>query len=134
MTSSYAFARRVAASSAVAMLLLISACGGAKSPYTFSTITKEIATDGHAVIDVRIVYEPSGEPVANAVIFETRFDMSPESMASMTAPVEPQGSPEPGVYRFMVTPNMAGRWALTLKAKVQGVDETVTGTIVVTAR
>jgi YtkA-like len=55
-------------------------------------------------------------------------------MAAMTAPVEAQGSPAPGVYRFKVAPTMEGRWALTLSAKVQGVADTITGTVVVTAR
>lgn len=90
--------------------------------------------DGNAVIDVRIVHEPTGKTVENAVIFDTRFDMAPDGMGSMTAPVEAQGSPAPGVYRFKVAPTMEGRWALSLSAKVQGVAETITGTVVVTAR
>lgn len=39
-----------------------------------------------------------------------------------------------GVYRFKVATTMAGRWALTLSAKLQGAAETITGTVVVTAR
>jgi hypothetical protein len=119
---------------AFAVLSLLAACSQAKSPYTFSAMTSEVTIQGDAVVDVRLIHEPTGKPVENAVIFETRFDMSPDSMASMTAPVEAQGSPESGVYRFKVAPNMAGRWALTLKAKVQGVDETISGSVVVTAR
>lgn len=119
---------------AVAVLSLLVACGQAKSPYTFSAVTTEVTMEGEAVVDVRLVHEPTGKPVENAVIFETRFDMSPDAMGAMTAPVEAQGSPAPGVYRFRVAPTMAGRWALTLSAKVQGVDETITGTVVVTAR
>ncbi len=118
---------------ALAAFTLLSACGQAKSPYTFSTVTKVVAMDGDAVIDVRLVHEPTGKPTENAVIFDKRFDMGPDSMASMTAPVEAQGSPAPGVYRFKVAPTMEGRWALTLSAKVQGVAETITGTVVVTA-
>jgi hypothetical protein len=90
--------------------------------------------EGEAIVDVRLVHEPTGKAVENAVIFETRFDMSPDAMGGMTAPVEAQGSPAPGVYRFKVAPTMEGRWALTLSAKVQGVAETITGTVVVTAR
>lgn len=90
--------------------------------------------DGNAVIDVRLIHEPTGKVVENAVIFDTRFDMAPDGMGGMAAPVEAQGSPEPGVYRFKVAPTMEGRWALTLNAKVQGSAETVTGTVVVTAR
>jgi hypothetical protein len=123
-----------AAFAALAAFMLLSACGQAKSPYTFSASTKEVAMDGNAVIDVRLVHELTGKPVENALVFDTRFDMGPEGMGGMAAPVEAQGSPEPGVYRFKVAPTMEGRWALTLNAKVQGAAETVTGTIVVTAR
>lgn len=124
---------RTAAAVAAALVLLI-ACGSPKSPYVFSAVTNEITMEGEAVVDIRLVHEPTGKPVENAVIFETRFDMSPDAMGAMTAPVTAQGSPQPGVYRFKVAPTMAGRWALTLSAKVQGVDETITGTVVVTAR
>ncbi|MBP6014271.1 MAG: FixH family protein [Alphaproteobacteria bacterium] len=111
---------------------MLSACGQAESSYTFSAITQEVAMDGDAVIDVRLIQAPTGKPVTNAVIFDTRFDMSPDGMGGMAAPVESQGSPEPGVYRFKVAPTMGGRWALTLNAKVQGIAETITGTVVVT--
>lgn len=131
------FQMRTSAIAALTMLwisMFLAACGSAKPPYTFSAITNEISMQGDAVIDVRLIHVPTGKPVDNAVIFETRFDMSPDSMGAMTAPVETLGSSAPGIYRFKVAPTMVGRWALTLSAKVQGVDETVTGTIVVTAR
>ncbi len=131
MNSPHTLART--ATAVVAAFLLLVACGSPKSPYVFSAMTSEITMEGEAILDVRLVHEPTGKPVENAVIFETRFDMSPDAMGAMTAPVEAQGSPTPGVYRFKVTPTMAGRWALTLSAKVQGVDETITGTVVVTA-
>jgi hypothetical protein len=133
MKSLQALARAAARSAVVLTLALLSACGSPTSPYVFTTSTTEVTMKGEAIVDVRLVHEPTGKPVDNAVIFDTRFDMDPDSMASMTAPVEAQGSPAPGVYRFKVAPNMAGRWALTLKAKVQGVDDAITGTVVVTA-
>lgn len=132
MNSLQALAR--AAFAALAAVVLLSACGQAKSPYTFSATTKEVAMDGTAVIDVQLIHEPTGKTVESAVIFDTRFDMGPDGMGGMAAPVEAQGSPQPGVYRFKVAPTMAGRWALTLKAKVQGAADTITGTVVVTAR
>jgi hypothetical protein len=132
MNSLQALART--ALTVLAVLTFLSACGQAKSPYAFAAVTSEVSMEGEAVVDVRLVHEPTGKPVENALIFETRFDMSPDAMGAMTASVEAQGSPAPGVYRFKVAPTMAGRWALTLSAKVQGVDETITGTVVVTAR
>jgi len=133
MKSLQALARTAAQFAAIAALALLSACSSPASPYVFTALTTEVTAKNEAIVDVRLVHKPTGKPVDNAVIFETRFDMSPDSMASMTAPVEAQGSPEPGVYRFKVAPTMEGRWALTISAKVQGVAETITGTVVITA-
>jgi hypothetical protein len=123
--------------SAVFVVSVLTGCGqepAAKSPYVFSAVSVEIPLEGEAIVDVRIVLASTGAPVENAVIFETRFDMSPDSMGAMTAPVTPQASPAPGVYRFAVKPTMAGRWELKLSAKIQGEAETVRGSVVVTAR
>jgi YtkA-like len=117
----------------VAFVALV-ACGKPASPYVFSATQSEVSMDGNAVIDVKIIHQPTGKAVENAVIFETRLDMGPDAMGEMTAPVTAQGSPAPGVYRFTVAPTMAGRWELKLSAKVQGEAETVTGSVVVTAR
>jgi hypothetical protein len=125
------------ASIAVLALAVLSGCGQgqpAKSAYVFSAVSTEVPMKGDAVVDVRVIHEPTGKPVENAVIFEMRFDMSPDSMGEMAAPVAAQGSPAPGVYRFAVKPTMAGRWELKLGAKIQGEAETVRGSVVVTAR
>jgi hypothetical protein len=122
------------ASIVVVALVALTACGKPASPYVFSAVQSEVSMDGEAIVDVRLIHQPSGKPVENAVIFETRLDMSPDAMGEMTAPVTAQGSPAPGVYRFGIAPTMAGRWELKLSAKVQGEAETVTGSVVVTAR
>jgi hypothetical protein len=128
---------RHAAIAVVAALVLgaLSACGqsSSESSYEFSTSTPDIEM-GSAMVDVRIARAADDKPVENAVIFETRFDMEPDGMGEMTSTVAAQGSPEPGTYRFEVKPTMAGRWKLTLSAKVQGEADTVRGAVVVTAR
>lgn len=116
----------------------LAACGenppaAAPSPYEFSTTTPEIGMGGGPV-DVRLIHKPSGRPVTDAVIFETRFDMEPDGMGGMAAQAGAEGSPEPGMYRFVVKPTMAGRWALKLSAKVQGEAQTVRGVVVITVR
>ena len=108
--------------------------GPVSTTYDFSTTTPQVSMDGDAVVDVRIVHKATGKPVADAVILETRFDMEPQGMRRMAAPATAQGSPAPGVYRFIVKPTMAGRWALKLSAKVQGETETVRGMVIITAR
>jgi hypothetical protein len=67
--------------------------------------------------------------VTDAVVVTTRIDMAPDGMASMAAPLTPLPSPEPGVYAFKTELSMAGRWLLSIAAKVQGEPETVVGKI-----
>jgi hypothetical protein len=52
-------------------------------------------------------------------------------MATSIAPV-PGG--EPGTYKFQANVSMAGRWQLSLGAKVQGETGTVENKLVITAR
>ena len=76
--------------SAVFVVSVLTGCGqqpAAKPPYVFSAVSTEVPIGVDAVIDVRLTKEPAGTPVENAVIFETRFDMSPDSMGEMTAQV-----------------------------------------------
>jgi len=55
--------------------------------------------------------------------------MTPAGMTDMTGKVTPLSSDQPGVYRFQVETGMAGKWQLTLSAKVQGETGTVRGTV-----
>ena len=83
---------------------------------------------------VRLVHKPTAKPVAGAVIFRTRLDMSPDSMGEMTAKHEAMPSAEPGVYRFKADLTMAGGWAFKVMAKVPGETETVQGSVVFQAK
>jgi hypothetical protein len=67
------------------------------------------------------------------VIIRTRVDMAPDGMADMQSPVSPLPAGEPGVYAFKTDLPMAGRYQLSIAAKVQGEPETVTGKVVVKA-
>jgi hypothetical protein len=84
------------------------------------------------IVKVRLVHTPDGKPVAGAVIVQSRLDMGPEGMPTMTAPVKATTASQDGVYQFEIQPQMAGRWALSLAAKVQGEAEMVRGTVTVT--
>jgi len=100
--------------------------------YEFQLLDKEVK-EGAAVISVKLVHKPSGRTVADAVVFANRLDMGPEGMEAMTAPVEAVPSTEPGVYRFKTDLGMAGQWALSLGAKVQGETGTVQNKLIVKA-
>lgn len=94
------------------------------------------------VVRVRLVHLPDGKPVPGATIVQTKLDMGPEGMASMTAPskaVPTRGTTpakeaaivDPGVYEIETEPSMAGNWALSLVARVDGESDPVEGTVTV---
>ena len=113
---------------AAAMDLTSTAFAGA-SDYTFEPVKAEVKKGKGVTVAVRLVHKPTGKPVSDAVIFSPRIDMSPEGMETMTAPITPAAGAEPGSYAFKTDLVMAGRWLLSLSAKVQGEAETVIGKV-----
>ena len=101
--------------------------------YEFQLVSREVSK-GDAVIAVKLVHKPSGRTIPDAVIFAKRIDMGPDKMADMQAKLEPLPGGEPGIYQFKTNLDMAGRWALTLGAKVQGETGTVQAKLIVNAR
>jgi YtkA-like len=95
--------------------------------YVFEPVRSEIKSSNVATVAVRLVHKPTGKPVLDAAIVQTRLDMAPDGMADMTTAIAPLPSPEPGVYAFKAPLTMAGRWLLTISAKVQGEPENVVG-------
>ena len=126
---------RVAACAAILILSGILVNTGARSAagdYRFEAVEKpQPSTGGKSVVSVRLVHAPDNKPVPGAIIIQTKADMGPDGMADMTAPVQAVAGKEPGIYRFEVQPGMAGKWMLTLAAKVQGENQTVRGSVVV---
>ena len=125
-------ARSAVLAAAVALLPAAGALAAARD-YEFRLVNTEAKQGDDAVITLRLVHKPSGRAVPNAVIYATRLDMSPESMPTMTTPVTPVPGGEPGTYRFRTNRVMAGGWALTLAAKVQGEEGTVESRLVLRA-
>jgi hypothetical protein len=123
--------RAVALGAALLAAMVTTALAGIND-YEFQLINKEVK-QGEAVIAVRLVHKPSGRSIPDAVIFAKRLDMGPESMEAMTAPLEAVPSTEPGVYRFKTNLTMAGNWALSLAAKVQGETGTVESKLIIKA-
>jgi len=120
---------------AVGVALLMTMAGSAladSKDYEFQLLDKEVK-QGATVISVKLVHKPSGRAVPDAVIFAKRIDMGPDGMEMMTAPIEAVSSTEPGVYTFKTDLSMAGEWALSLGAKVQGETGTVENKLIVKA-
>ncbi|MDZ4841632.1 MAG: FixH family protein [Hyphomicrobium aestuarii] len=100
--------------------------------YEFQLIDKEVK-EGQAVVTVKLIQKSTGKAIPDAVIFAKRIDMGPDQMEAMTAPLDLLPNSEPGTYRFKTDLTMAGQWALTLGAKVQGESGTVESRLIVKA-
>ena len=101
----------------------------APQDYRFEMIGTPAAANGKSIVQLRLVHVPDKKPVTGAVVFETKADMGPDGMPTMTSPSKVLPETTPGVYRIEVQPDMAGNWAISVAAKVQGETETVRGSI-----
>ena len=125
MDRKFAFAGAVLA----AALSLTSTAFAGANDYAFEPVKAEVKKGNGVTLTVRLVHQPTGKPVSDAVIFSPRIDMSPEGMETMTAPVASTKGTQPGTYDFKTDLSMAGGWLLTVSAKVQGEQETVIGKV-----
>jgi hypothetical protein len=127
-------ARHLLAPALAAATSLISAAAfAAAADYVFEPVTPEMKKGDDVIVAVRLIHKPTGKAVPDAVIIRRRIDMAPDGMAEMESPVAPAPSSEPGVYAFKTDLPMAGRYQLSLAAKVQGEPETVTGKVIIKA-
>jgi hypothetical protein len=102
--------------------------------YKFELVDQTIQAGPDKVITVRLMNTKTGKAVPDAVIFAVRLDMAPDGMQEMATKIAPMPGGEPGTYRFKATFGMAGRWQLSLGAKVQGETGTVENKFVITAQ
>jgi hypothetical protein len=102
--------------------------------YEFQLVDQTIKAGPDKTIAVRLVNKTTGKPVPGAVIFATRLDMAPDGMQEMATKIAAVPGGEPGTYKFKATFGMAGRWQLSLGAKVQGETGTVENKLVITAQ
>lgn len=103
----------------------------AAKDYRFELAGSPVKSGKATLVKVKLIHVPDGKPVAGAIIIQTKLDMTPEGMASMTAPAKTSATAEAGIYQIEAQPEMAGNWSVSLSAKVQGEAETVTGTLTV---
>ena len=118
---------------AATLSLVASAAMAGAGDYAFEPVNPDMKKGDDVTLAVRLTNKQTGKPVSDAVIFKTRVDMAPDGMAEMESPVAPLPSKEPGVYAFKTDLPMAGRYQVTLSAKVQGEPETVTGKVTIKA-
>jgi hypothetical protein len=101
--------------------------------YEFKLVEPTVKAGPDKTIAVKLIDKTTGKPVPDAVIFATRLDMAPDAMQEMVTKIEPVPGGEPGTYKFKATFGMAGRWQLSLGAKVQGETGTVENKLVIQA-
>lgn len=98
--------------------------------FAFRLVEDEVKAGNAAEIAVRLVDTRTGEAVPDAIIISRRLDMAPDGMADMISALTPLPATEPGLYRFEGDLGHAGRWRLTLGAKVQGEEGTLRNELV----
>lgn len=120
-----------AMTAALTTLFLTSPLTGWAAPedYRFELAGQPEKTDAGMLVKLRLVTVANEIPVPGVEIVQTRLDMGPDGMPAMTAKVKSLPSSEPGIYQFEAQPTMAGNWALTVSAKIEGEAEPVTGAI-----
>jgi hypothetical protein len=121
--------------------LIVVALGGAGNAafadikdYKFELVDQTIQAGPDKVVTVRLMDTKTGKSVPDAVIFATRLDMAPDGMQEMVTKIVSVPGTEPGIYKFKATFGMAGRWQLSLAAKVQGEIGSVETKLVITAQ
>jgi hypothetical protein len=102
--------------------------------YEFQLVDPTVQAGSDKTITVRLMNRKTGKPVPDAVIFATRLDMAPDGMQEMVTKIAPMPGGDPGIYKFKANFGMAGRWQLSLGAKVQGETGTVENKLVITAQ
>jgi hypothetical protein len=118
-------------------IAVISSAGIARADikdYKFELVDQSVQAGPDKVIAVRLMNIKTGKTVPGAAIFATRLDMAPDGMQEMATKIALVPGGEPGIYKFKATFGMAGRWQLSLGAKVQGETGTVESKLVITAQ
>jgi hypothetical protein len=106
----------------------------APNDYRFLVADAPVSAPGKTMVAVRLIRAADNKPVDDATIIEAKTDMGPAGMAEMSGKVTPAASDHPGVYRFSIETEMAGKWELVLTAKVPGETAPVTGKIIYDAK
>ena len=121
--------------------LIAAAIGGASTAaladikdYKFELVDQSVQAGPDKVVVYRLINPKPSKPVPDAVIFATRLDMAPDGMQEMATKITPVPGGDPGTYKFKATFGMAGRWQLSLGAKVQGETGTVENKLAITAQ
>lgn len=99
----------------------------------WEAVKAEVPVGKSVRLEIRLIGAGANPVMSGVTVTSTRLDMGPDGMATMTAPLRPVSSAMPGIIAFETDLVMAGRWALTVSAKVEGQPKPVTGKVIFTA-
>lgn len=102
--------------------------------YKFELVEPSVPAGADKVFTIRLLNTKTGKPVPDAVVYATRLDMAPDGMGEMATKVVPVPGAEPGTYKFKASFSMAGRWQLSVGARLQGEAAAVENKLVITAK
>jgi YtkA-like len=88
--------RRIFAAALLAAISLSGSAFAGANDYVFEPVKAEVKKGDDVVISVRLKHKATGKPVTDAVIVQTRIDMSPDAMGEMASPLTAVPSNEPG--------------------------------------
>ena len=134
MKSRYTRALRGALIAIAAVGMATTAAFADIKDYKFELVDQAVQAGPDKIVTVKLINTRTGKSVPDAVIFVTRLDMAPDGMQEMTTKIAQLPGSEHGVYRFKANFGMAGRWQLSLGAKIQGETGSVESKLLVTAQ
>jgi hypothetical protein len=111
---------RVITLAGLALMVISGACTADPKDYRFELMDKTVKVGTGAVIRIRVVNISTKKAVDDAEVRVNALDMSPDGMAEMNAKATPVVSNEAQVHAFTANLTMAGRWSLSVEAKIPG--------------
>jgi hypothetical protein len=117
---------------AAACTIMTMAAGNAfadPKDYRFEAVQAHVTATADTVVRLRLLHLPDNKPVTGVVIFSSKMEMPMAGMAPMVTKVAALKPTTPGEYPFQADFSAGGTWTLTVSAKVQGENGTVTGSV-----
>lgn len=127
--------RKIATGVGLGLTGLIWAAGTAQADpkdYRFEVTERRLVLSPASPITVTLVNAKTHAPVAGAILFQSRLDMTMPGMGPMATRLTALPPDGKGTYPFVADVAMDGEWVLTLAAKIQGEAGTVAATLPLT--
>ncbi|WP_428521248.1 efflux RND transporter periplasmic adaptor subunit [Pseudorhodoplanes sp.] len=98
----------------------------------FEAVKSEVSVGKDIRIELKLAGVEPAPASRDVTVEKARLDMGPDGMEAMAAPLKPVPGASPGVLVYQADLAMAGRWALSITARIKGRKEPVTSTVIFT--